>query len=49
MMNWYENPELHDEDYEELMALLNEEPAETEGEALGEVEEFMAVWGLAVL
>ena len=28
MMNWYENPEIHDEDYEEmteLLALLAEE------------------------
>lgn len=22
MMNWYMNPELHDEDYEEMMELL---------------------------
>lgn len=22
MMNWYENPEIHTEDYEELMELL---------------------------
>ena len=22
MLNWYENPELHDEDYEEMMDLL---------------------------
>lgn len=30
MMNeWYMNPEIHEEDYEELMALLMEE-AETE-------------------
>lgn len=32
MMNWYENPELHDEDYEELEKLLEdlaeENPAE---------------------
>lgn len=31
MMNWYENPELHDEDYEEmteLLAALAEEDAE---------------------
>ena len=31
MMNWYENPELHDEDYEELtelLASLAEEDAE---------------------
>lgn len=31
MMNWYENPELHDEDYEEmteLLAALTEEDAE---------------------
>lgn len=25
MMNWYMNPELHDEDYEELLELLTEE------------------------
>ncbi len=24
MMNWYENPELHDEDYAELAELLKE-------------------------
>lgn len=28
MMNWYENPELHDEDYAELMAILAEEDEE---------------------
>ncbi len=31
MMNWYENPELHDEDYEEMTELLTalaEEDAE---------------------
>ena len=28
MMNWYENPELHDEDYTELMAILAEEDEE---------------------
>ena len=28
MMNWYENPELHTEDYESLMVLLHEEEAE---------------------
>ena len=28
MMNWYMNPELHDEDYEELLELLNEEEKE---------------------
>ena len=31
MMNWYENPEIHDEDYEEmteLLALLAEEDPE---------------------
>ena len=28
MMNWYENPELHDEEYAELMALLAEEDEE---------------------
>ena len=30
MMNWYMNPEIHDEDYAELMALLEED--EDEGE-----------------
>lgn len=24
MANWYENPEIHAEDYDELMAMLNE-------------------------
>ena len=28
MMNWYMNPELHDEDYEELLELLAEEDPE---------------------
>lgn len=28
MMNWYLNPELHDEDYEELERLLAEEEPE---------------------
>lgn len=28
MMNWYTNPELHDEDYEDLLELLAEEDAE---------------------
>jgi len=28
MMDWYMNPEIHDEDYEELMALLAEEEEE---------------------
>ena len=28
MMNWYMNPELHDEDYEELLELLAEEEEE---------------------
>ena len=28
MMNWYMNPDLHDEDYEELLELLNEEEEE---------------------
>lgn len=28
MMNWYMNPELHDEDYEELLELLVEEEGE---------------------
>jgi hypothetical protein len=28
MMNWYMNPELHDEDYEDLLELLNEEEEE---------------------
>lgn len=34
MANWYENPEIHADDYEELMALideLNAEEAEAEG------------------
>ena len=28
MMNWYMNPELHDEDYTELVELLAEEDEE---------------------
>jgi len=28
MMNWYMNPELHDEDYEEFLELLAEEEEE---------------------
>lgn len=28
MTNWYMNPELHDEDYEELLELLVEEEGE---------------------
>lgn len=28
MTNWYTNPELHDEDYEELLELLAEEEEE---------------------
>lgn len=28
MADWYMNPELHDEDYEELLELLAEEDAE---------------------
>lgn len=28
MNNWYLNPELHDEDYEELLELLTEEDPE---------------------
>ena len=32
MMNWYEDPEIHAEDYEELMALLKEEAEEEEEE-----------------
>ena len=28
MTNWYMNPELHDEDFEELLELLAEEDAE---------------------
>lgn len=28
MMDWYMNPEIHDEDYEELMTLLAEEEEE---------------------
>ena len=30
MMNWYENYEIHAEDYDELMALLAEESEEEE-------------------
>ena len=30
MLNWYMNPELHDEDYEELLALIREEEEEEE-------------------
>ena len=30
MANWYENPEIHAEEYEELMALLAEEAEEEE-------------------
>jgi len=32
MMNWYENPEIHAEDYEELEALMAEEWEEDEAE-----------------
>ena len=32
MMDWYENPEIHAEDYEELMALLKEAAEEEEEE-----------------
>jgi len=28
MMDWYMNPEIHEEDYEELMTLLAEEEEE---------------------
>lgn len=28
MMNWYENPEIHAEDYEELLELLRESSEE---------------------
>lgn len=31
MLNWYENPELHAEDYEELMELLKECAEDAEG------------------
>ena len=31
MTNWYENPELHDEDFEELLELLREMAEEEEG------------------
>ena len=31
MTNWYENPELHDEDFEELLELLREIAEEEEG------------------
>lgn len=30
MTNWYENPEIHAEDYDELMELLMEEEEEDE-------------------
>lgn len=30
MANWYENPEIHAEDYDELMELLMEEEEEDE-------------------
>ena len=30
MANWYENPEIHAEDYDELMKLLMEEEEEEE-------------------
>ena len=30
MMDWYMNPELHDEDYEELLELLAEEEEDAE-------------------
>lgn len=32
MTNWYENPEIHTEDYEELKALMAEEWEEEEAE-----------------
>ena len=32
MVTWYMNPELHDEDYKELMALLSEEEEEEKEE-----------------
>jgi len=32
MTNWYENPEIHAEDYEELKALMAEEWEEEEAE-----------------
>ena len=28
MLNWYENPEIHDEDYEEMMDLIAQEQFE---------------------
>jgi len=31
MINWYLNPELHDEDFAELAELLSEEEDEEEG------------------
>lgn len=31
MLNWFENPEIHAEDYEELLKLLAEEWEDTEG------------------
>lgn len=30
MLNWYENPEIHAEDYEELMELMRETAEEEE-------------------
>jgi len=35
MTNWYENPEIHAEDYEELKALMAEEWEEEEAEGWG--------------
>lgn len=32
MMNWYENPEIHSEDYEEFLELLRESSEEDAGE-----------------
>jgi len=35
MMNWYMNPEIHADDYDELMALIAELNEEEEAEAEG--------------
>lgn len=36
MMDWYMNPEIHEEDYEELKALLAEEEEEDPFDPSGE-------------
>lgn len=35
MMDWYENPEIHADDYDELMTLIAELNEEEEAEAEG--------------